>query len=101
MPDTSPPRSAEIIAFPQRPATSPTFSAPETVHIDDLSNAETPTQRLQRALATLAAAQQEQKEALARWREAIGGLQSSMHGLGVSLRTTQDRLERISPNHTP
>ncbi len=86
------PASAQIIAFPghsKSTALQPTIAT------------ETPTERLQRALALLAEAQQEQKAALARWRGAIGELQTSMRGLGVSLRNYEGQLSRISPPHAP
>ena len=75
--------SAEIIPFPVQPQ-------PATI--------ESPHDRLQRALASLAEAQAAQRAALSRWRGAISDLQTSMAGLGVSVARYQQSLERISTN---
>lgn len=87
MPDTSATSgSAEIIAFPGA------FKAqPEEPVLPDVS----PHDRLRRALEMLEAAQLEQRQALATWRDAIAALSASASGLNRSLETYQESLSRL------
>jgi phage-related tail protein len=57
-----------------------------------------PADRLARALESLNAAMAEQKAALAKWREALGALQTSTSGLGESLQRYQTNLGTLSGN---
>ena len=78
--------SAEIIPFPGQKA-APIAHAP--------AEAESPGERLRRALAMLEAAQAEQRRALSTWREAIEALSSSANGLNRSLETYQASLKDL------
>ncbi len=85
--------SAEIIPFP-RSAPAIAAQAEEalpTASADDLP--EDPAARLRRALAILAAARAEQRDAVHRFQGVVGELHRSMTDLGRSLRTAQQRLD--------
>jgi hypothetical protein len=74
--------SATIIAFPRMKAAPP----PALPADPD------PQARLQRALTALDIAVAEQRTAVAKWRESLGELRGSMHGLGQSLGAYNARL---------
>jgi len=95
MPSDHVARSAEIIAFPaQAPAA---FSEPALA----AALADDPHERLMRAMRMLEAAQAEQREAITKWRGAIGALSHSVESLGSSLTqyqcTLNDLATRIQP----
>jgi len=78
MPNTA---SAEIISFPtRRPAVSP---------VSD------PQERLARALAALDTAMQEQRAAVASWRDSLDQLKRSTNGLGVSMQRYRGSLDKL------
>jgi len=79
--------SAEIIAFPRRPA-RPADIPPAPLAAD-------PAERLRKALAALDAAVTAQRTAVADWRMALAGLRGSMGELGQSMRGYHDSLGRL------
>jgi hypothetical protein len=76
--------SATIIAFPRVKAAAPAPAAAD------------PQARLQRALASLEQALEEQRIAVAAWRDSLGQLRGSVQGLGASLGTYQTRLGSLA-----
>ena len=77
-------QSATIIAFP-RPKAAPGHDA-----------AGDGPERLRRALAALELALNEQRTAVAAWRENLDALRGSVRGLGVSLGAYQSRLAALA-----
>jgi hypothetical protein len=94
--------TARIIPFPVR-AQPAEIQPAETQPADSLA-ADRATanrlagERLARALESLNAAMAEQKAALAKWREALGTLQTSTSGLGESLQRYQANLGTLGGN---
>jgi len=80
--------TAEIIAFPARPAPAVEMLA------------EDPQERLQRALAALDAALASQRAAMKSWRESISDLKGSMQGLGSTLAGYHDTLGQLGTRVT-
>lgn len=94
------PASAEIIPFPRRMSRAE-FQADVPPAARIFENPPAASERLQNALASLIAAQAEQKAALEKWRSALGDLQSGVQGLGQSLRGYVKSLSEIAPAAPP
>ena len=79
-------QSATIIAFPG-PKAAPAHDAPGDG-----------PERLRRALAALELALNEQRTAVAAWRESLGALRGSVQALGTSLAAYQSRIGALAGN---
>lgn len=86
-------QSASVIPFPtQRAPRSVTTTPAELPAAYDHALRDDGARRLQAALAALEQAVAGQREAVARWRGALGSLGSSVQGLHTSLQDYGDRL---------
>lgn len=92
MSDADPQRpSAEIIPFPIRTMTAPPAHEPAPSLAPEGELPENPTERLRRALAILASAQAEQRDAVRRFQDVVGDLRRSLTDLGQTLHSAQPR----------